>query len=437
VSDPHVALQSEDLEGTLLFQDAVSSQDEAPSQDALTAAITELRRRCAAANLALSDVTEPSGELSALRVGMKCGRDLRSLYIRPNKSLVQLLSINFEKYVFLSDFDAICSYSDDIIEAAIRPLSFGPRDLSTFTIEPPQTGFPQIEVSRASDVFSTLVRSPTAWSSRRLWTLKIAGGGVSSHDQALSHLKKTADAVFFQVDLLSDAPFSLVRQRRRRPLRRPRREPNLASDLQYPRTEFDGPPISLYWYGRSASGMPLLQFLAFYQVIEFYFPIYSRAEAQRKLKAILKSPTFRGDRDADINQLLSAIHVSRSGAYGDELSQLRATIMECIDSASLREFLSSDPERLEFYTGKTKTSYHKIPIADTPSADLRDHVARRIYDIRCRIVHTKIDPRDPDVQLLLPFSREAEQLSFDIELVQYLAQQVLIAAGSPLQLSRS
>jgi hypothetical protein len=38
--------------------------------------------------------------------------------------------------------------------------------------------------------------------------------------------------------------------------------------------------------------MPLLQFLAFYQVIEFYFPTYSQAEAHRKLKAILKDPPF-------------------------------------------------------------------------------------------------------------------------------------------------
>jgi len=36
-------------------------------------------------------------------------------------------------------------------------------------------------------------------------------------------------------------------------------------------------------------------------------------------------------------------------------------------------------------------------------------------------------------ELLLPFSKEAEQLSHDIDLAQFLAQQVLIAASSPLQ----
>lgn len=113
---------------------------------------------------------------------------------------------------------------------------------------------------------------------------------------------------------------------------------DLRSDVQYPKTEFDDAPLSLYWYARGAFGMPLLQFLAFYQVIEFYFPIYSKAEAQRKLKAILKDPTFRGDRDADIGKLLSAIYITRSGAYGDERSQLRATLVECVDGTALKGF---------------------------------------------------------------------------------------------------
>jgi hypothetical protein len=105
--------------------------------------------------------------------------------------------------------------------------------------------------------------------------------------------------------------------------------------------------------------------------------------------------------------------------------------MECIDSDALREFLMLDSERTEFYSAKTKT-FHRIVLSN-PSADLRGDVSERIYDIRCKIVHTKNDGRGGEIELLLPFSKEAEQLSYDIELIQYLAQQVLIAAGTPFQ----
>lgn len=416
----------------------------APPEEALQAKAT-LRARCKEAGLELKEETREDGNLY-LKVGMRCAREQRWLVLGSDESILRMLSVPFENYVFISGHEAICSYNEGTIEATIRPLGNTPSSfvfrrmfsleganatgaMGTVKLEinSPQAGLPKIEISPASDNFAKLVRSI----SRNRITLKLLGCTISTHDQAAQLLRKVADASFFQIDLLADAPLSLEKERKRLPSGgRTKKAVNLAAEIQYPKTEFDEAPISLYWYGRSASGMPLLQFLAFYQVLEFYYPAYSEAEARRKLKSILKDPVFRGDRDADIGRLLTAIHVNRSGAYGDERSQLRATIMECIEADALRAFLSADPERLEFYSVKSKTNpYHKIPIS-TATADLRGDVAERIYNIRCKIVHTKTDGRDSDVELLLPFSKEAEQLIFDIELAQYLAQQVLIAASS-------
>ncbi len=416
--------------------------------DQIVAAKKSLEDRCRAAGIALEEVSGPDEE-PRLRVGMKCGRNTRWLGLWSDESIAQLLAVPFERYVYLSDLEAICSYTDGTIEASIRPLGqgFAPTSLiyrrvfgldrpnDQFDVEaakiivpPSQEGLPHIEISPASEVFLRLSKSLV----KLPMTLKLSGCHVTTHDSALAFLNKVAGAVLFQLDLLTDVPIALERERRRFGIgRRPKKRVNPTMELQYPKTQFDSAPLSLYWYGRSAAGMPLLQFLAYYQVIEFYFPIYSQSEAQRKLKAILKDPTFRGDRDTDIARLLAAIHISRSGAFGDERSQLRATLTECSDSAALRQYLEEDPERKDFFINKAKAlPYHRIPLAN-PSIDLRNDVADRIYDIRCKIVHTKSDARDGDVELLLPFSPEAEQLSIDIELVQYLAQLVLVAGSAP------
>lgn len=192
-------------------------------------------------------------------------------------------------------------------------------------------------------------------------------------------------------------------------------------------------PISLYWYARSAMGMPLLQFLALYQVIEYYFPTYSQEEARRRIRAVLKDPTFRYDRDADIGRVLSILSGTGRG-FGDERSQLRATLNACLNPSDLRIFFEEDEERIEFFSSKQKglTDY-KIPLA-TKDADLRIPVADLIYDIRCKIVHTKGESSDGEVELLLPFSKEAELLFYDIELIQYVARNVLVAASAPMTL---
>jgi len=376
---------------------------------------------------------------------MKCGRETRPVILYSETAINSFLSITFEKYVFLSGIEAICSYDDGTIEAAVRPIStpsslFAWRSLfgvdsnekvnsAKIAMPPSSEGLPHIELSRASELFSRIVRG---MGPPMRMTLKLSGATVKTHDSAIELLNKISGSLFFQLDMLLGVALTLERERRRTPGRRTRKASGGINDLQYPRVQYDNAPLSLYWYGRSAGGMPLLQYLAFYQAIEFYFPVYSRSEAQRKLKVILKDPTFRNDRDTDIARLLSAIYVSRTGAFGDERSQLRATLMECCDSEELRSFLEGEPSRKEFFLTKSKRqSYHRIQLAN-PSVDLRNDVAERVYEIRCKIVHTKTDSNDSGLELLLPFSAEAEQLSHDIELVQYLANRVLVSSSTSL-----
>jgi hypothetical protein len=408
-------------------------------------ATNEIRARCKAATIPVEDAVRFDGT-KVFRLGLKNGREHRWLSLSKAEWAIGLCSIPFEKFVFLSDFQAICCYEEGYIEAGIRQIGTGIGSSgllfrrmfddgaggilkgaeACIVLRSEEEGLPHVEISRMSEQFSKLVLTPLVQ-----LTLKIVGCRVATHDQALALLKKTADAVFFQIDLLSGPVVALDRERRpQEGSRRPQRRSSLKETLKYPNAEYDEAPISLYWYGRSAAGMPLLQFLAFYQVIEFYFPTYSKAEAQRRLRAILKDPTFRGERDADIGKLLSAIHISRGGAFGDERSQLRATLNECVDSNTLREFLESTEERKKFYSTKGPgQSLHKIPLAN-PAADLRNDVADRVYEIRCRIVHTKGESGDDAPILLLPYSPEARQLAIDIELVQYLAQSVLIAGST-------
>jgi hypothetical protein len=120
--------------------------------------------------------------------------------------------------------------------------------------------------------------------------------------------------------------------------------------------------------------------------------------------------------------------------YGDERSQLRATLNECLEPGALRAFLTDSEERAKYFSSKTDSlTDQKIQIRN-PDADLRNDVADRIYDIRCKIVHTKSGGPRGEVELLLPFSKEAELLYADIELIQFVAREVLVSASTPLRL---
>jgi hypothetical protein len=190
-------------------------------------------------------------------------------------------------------------------------------------------------------------------------------------------------------------------------------------------------PSSLYWYARSASSMPLLQFLAFYQCIEFFFPRYSRQEAIARIRHVLKDPQFNGTKDSSINTILNITMDGRRGSFLEERKQLAATLKHCVDESALRDFLNETEERTRYYGSEYKQiSNKKITLSDDPA--VVDQSAERIYDIRCKIVHTKNLESGEGDEMILPFSEEADLLMEDVELIKFLARRVLIASSSPL-----
>jgi hypothetical protein len=104
---------------------------------------------------------------------------------------------------------------------------------------------------------------------------------------------------------------------------------------------------------------------------------------------------------------------------------------------ALRTFLEQNPERQEFFAAKRQALGVARLLVQGGDQDLRNEVAERIYQIRNKIVHTKHGVGTDELDLLLPFSEEADSLGFDIQLVQFIARQVLVVASTPLSIASS
>lgn len=260
--------------------------------------------------------------------------------------------------------------------------------------------------------------------------IRIRGAHVRTHDEAIELLEKISNSLFFSIDLATGLAIFL----RRRP---PERE-MATSQSRYRRKvapiafEYDREAMSLYWHARSATGLPLLRFLAFYQVLEYFFPRYSKLEAIRRARVVLKDPQFDIATDSSISRLLNTIRATGSSVYGGELDQLDATVASCVTIDEIVEYIESSPDRVEFYSQK-KGVWRKLadsPIVLDRKPEIIAQVVRRIYRIRCRVVHTKDEERSEG--LLLPHTMEAHLLAVDTQLLEFVAARVLIASSVPL-----
>ena len=182
---------------------------EAASSQELKKARDDIEARCKSAGLQCEEVVFSPGP-PGLRVGINCARDIRWLYLAP-RSIIEFSSVAFEKWRYLSEYDAIYSYQDGDVEASIRPVTgFMPSTLvfqKLFSLEKPganldslkivldspPSGLPRIEISAASEIFKRFTRSHP----RARPTLKLSGCDLKTHDQAVDLLKKVADSLFF------------------------------------------------------------------------------------------------------------------------------------------------------------------------------------------------------------------------------------------------
>jgi hypothetical protein len=270
---------------------------------------------------------------------------------------------------------------------------------------------------------------------RRYQTIRIEGLTIDTHENVKKLLTDLGNSIFFQIDLIANTPVYLAVDRDlQREIRLRRRA--IKEDLKFtpPKYKYDSEAISLYWYARTSVNMPLLQYLAYYQVLEFYFPQYSYADAQKKIKNLLKDPSFDSGNDNHLAKILDIVKVTSKGkSFGDEKTQIKATLQHCLDSKALKEFLSENEERKDFFDIQKKSKSlikQKISFNKSEQEILID-IANRIYGLRCRIVHTK---EENDSELLLPFSSELAYLKFDIELIEYVARKVLIAGSRAFEI---
>lgn len=427
--------------------------------------IDKFKERLEKANIPFEEVFPLVPELSSRVIfEINGGREKYDcMVLNKEEYLKEVLETEFEAYKFINGYEAIWSKEKNIIEAEIYTADyFGSSLLDKLNRliskpeenenEDDEDAITQINFPNLSDVIITLGYSSSEFSfltstrergmrrlnSNKRLTLKISNCNKITHDSAKEALEKIANSIFFQIDLGFEISIILQSQRESFIERRDKRLRkkilfDKSMNISEPKYEYDSEPISLYWYAKESSNMPIFQYLAFYQSIEFYFPIYSSFQAKQKIQSLIKDPRFNPNRDADITKIISTIKTSTGSSFGNEREQLKATISACIENSELRSFFEEDDKRFNHFSeNKGKgISVQKISLKNE-TADLITEISERIYQIRCRIVHSKSS--DTDFDVLLPYSNEVRTMNYDIELIEFISRKVLITSSRPIKI---
>ncbi|MEI3651891.1 MAG: hypothetical protein V6D39_18335 [Dolichospermum lemmermannii FEM_B0920] len=429
----------------------MSSESKSPFQ--------QIAERCQEANIDIAQYNQENIDHGFL-IKLKSGED--TVFIRvSDESRAKLLledDIHFEKVNCISGYYAYYSIEYQYIEAILE-CEYGGMLLNHYQLyESEESIIKQkitnqeankrsiIKINNDQNVkFSVGLSTPTVSTLTTIrecdiWpifrgeridytTIRIEQVPISSHEQALEILEKLADSLLFELTHLTGLPILLatIKYGNNKEISIEKKEVNLER-------QYDEKPMDLYLYANTAAIMPLVQYLAYYQVIEFYFPTFQKKEAEKIIQIELQNLSFHDDTYTGMKGLIKKVEkFMPKSVYGNEIDALKATINNCLNMEEIKNFFEKDEDRRNFFHNNSEITSEKIPRNDENG--FLSNTAKRIYRIRCKIVHTKdLDSADEEKESILPFSKEAQKLGYDIELVKFIARKVLEHCSKPLEI---
>lgn len=187
-------------------------------------------------------------------------------------------------------------------------------------------------------------------------------------------------------------------------------------------------PLRFYLFGAS-SDIPALQYLSFYQVIEFYFYEVVDERLTREVRKRLLNPSFSPD-TRSISALARQILALR--ASYDETEMLRDALEQYIDPATLTEVVTELESQLgeKWFTRKRDIFGIECQL-DLNVAHVFSSVAKRIKAIRNALAHAR-EKYEGEIRHV-PYSSASGILLKELPLLRWIAEEFLIANSQPME----
>jgi hypothetical protein len=261
-------------------------------------------------------------------------------------------------------------------------------------------------------------------------TIQVSGMAEESITAAIARSTGIIEACLFSMAYTRNRPLRLVQrwptERRalhNRPFSIIERRPGFEFPL--PVVEYNEEVIRFYQLGMTTE-VPELQFLGFYQVLEYFFIAVATEHLYAKLVRRLAEPTFRPT-PLQLDKLIQDV-VSHSQET-DEVEMLKLVLQKYVGEAEITDFISKYEMHLEdkWYTKKRDRFGVDTEIKLQPG-HVFGNTAKIIKVVRNALVHSS--DRFERVGRHVPFTTSSEMVVKEIPLVKFLAERIILATAT-------
>lgn len=199
------------------------------------------------------------------------------------------------------------------------------------------------------------------------------------------------------------------------------------TNFSFPRARYNPDLLRFYTLGMS-SDVPELQYLAFYQVLEYFFVTLADEQLYARLARRFHEPTFRAT-PAFLDRVIQDVNDHRRAT--DETEMLKMVIARFVEHNALIEAID------RIHTGIGERLYwNKVPRFGTPLQVNKEpnhtfgDVARIIKAVRNALVHSS--DRHEREQRHVPFSDSSVLVRKEVPLLRFLAEKAIVGSATVL-----
>ena len=283
------------------------------------------------------------------------------------------------------------------------------------------------ELMKIDDLFKLIKRI------FKFYTLKI----TSNSSRKLSQYIDITNSFLFTLSYNLDTSIvemrlidEFMRWNRLSPVRRANIE-----DIDPPRRRYISDLVHHYQMGVSTDN-PLLQFISFYHVLEYFFEdIYSQ-DLVDNIKDRITNPSFSYKRPKDLKELIKFIEAKKKQRGDDfsynELEALELTLKKYINLENIKATIEEYDATLIDYYKDNLVTFSKGASVDLTSGSSEQNfknLAGRIYNTRNAIVHSK----EGNKPRYIPFKHDKELMK-EVPFIRFIAENIIINSSQSIEI---
>lgn len=199
-------------------------------------------------------------------------------------------------------------------------------------------------------------------------------------------------------------------------------------EIEIPRRDYIKELIYYYQQALSADN-PLLEYLSFYQILEYFYGIVVREDLMNDVKNKISHPKFSHRNNESILQLIDIV---RKGKF-EEQRALIHVLKRYLKLDELKNDLLNYCENenyYEYYINNKVNFANAGSIKGNKNEIMMDLLSNRIYDVRNALIHSK----EGEKSKYTPFSENESELKKEIPLIRLVAEQIIINSSKDLEL---